>query len=108
MCLPCDATEAAIDTTRTVLTCASLAPAQRPLKAQLTAEVAAARDDAAADAIRIKFDTKEKALESEMDHKPLESESPPLARTRPPSVSHVAPCNAVHLELEVAYNFLSK
>ena len=58
--------------------------AKRPLKAQLTAEVAAAPTDAAADAIRIKFDSKEKALENELDHKPLESESPRL----PPAPSH--------------------
>ena len=46
--------------------------AKRPLKAQLTAEVAAAKDEATADAIRIKFDGKEKALENEIDHRPLE------------------------------------
>ena len=50
--------------------------AKRPLKAQLTAEVAAAANDAAADQIRVKFDTKEKALENEIDHRPLESAPP--------------------------------
>jgi hypothetical protein len=50
--------------------------AKRPLKAQLTAEVAAAHNDTAADAIRVAFDKKEKALENEIDHRPLESESP--------------------------------
>lgn len=60
--------------------------AKRPLKAQLTAEVAAAKDEAIADAIRVKFDGKEKALENEIDHRPLE----------------------MHLEMELQYNFLSK
>ena len=60
--------------------------AKRPLKAQLTAEVAAATSDAAADAIRVSFDKKEKAIENAIDHEPLE----------------------MHLELDVAYNFLSK
>jgi len=39
--------------------------------------VAAAPDEGAADAIRVSFDKKEKALENEIDHRPLESESPP-------------------------------
>ena len=60
--------------------------AKRPLKAQLTAEVAAAANDGAADQIRVAFDKKEKALENEIDHRPLE----------------------MHLEMEVQYNFLSK
>ena len=59
--------------------------AKRPLKAQLTAEVAAARDEAAADAIRAKFEQKEAALETDLDHRPLE----------------------MHCELEVQYNFLA-
>jgi hypothetical protein len=60
--------------------------AKRPLKAQLTAEVAAARTETAADQIRVAYDKKEKALENEIDHRPLE----------------------MHLEMEVKYNFLSK
>jgi hypothetical protein len=59
---------------------------QRPLKAQLTAEVAAAMDEDEAGAIRMVFEKKEKAIEHEIDHSPLE----------------------MHLEMEVAYNFLSK
>ncbi len=60
--------------------------AKRPLKASLTAEVAAAKDEVTADAIRVAYDKKEKALENDLDHRPLE----------------------MHLEMEVSYNFLSK
>jgi hypothetical protein len=60
--------------------------AKRPLKAQLTAEVSAACSESAADAIRASFERKERALENEIDHRPLE----------------------MHMEMEVAYNFLSK
>jgi len=56
------------------------------MKASLTAEVAAAKDEAAADAIRLVYDKKEKSLENDLDHCPLE----------------------MHMEMEVAYNFLSK
>ena len=59
--------------------------AKRPLKAQQVAEIAAA-PDAKADEIRATFEKKEKALENEIDHRPLE----------------------MHLEMEVQYNFLSK
>ena len=59
--------------------------AKRPLKAQLTAEVQAAGEAESAQ-IRAEFDQKEKALEHEIDHRPLE----------------------MHLELELSYNFLSK
>ena len=60
--------------------------AKRPLKAQLTAEVAAAESEGEATAIRAAFEKREKALEHEIDHKPLE----------------------VHMSIEVDYNFLSK
>jgi hypothetical protein len=59
--------------------------AQRPLKAQLHAEIAAAADEEAAEELRKAFVSREKALEHDLDHKPLE----------------------VHIELGVAYNFLS-
>ena len=60
--------------------------AKRPLKAQLTAEVAAAADEMEASSIRAAFEKRERNLEHEIDHKPLE----------------------VHMSLSVAYNFLSK
>jgi len=60
--------------------------AKRPLKAQLTAEVAAAGPGVKADQIRVEFDKREKALENEIDYRPLE----------------------MHMEMEVQYNFLSK
>ena len=65
---------------------------QRPLKAQLTAEVAAAGSEAAANQIRVAFDKKEKALENEIDHRPLESAllpcGPPRQRpAHPPSLA---------------------
>ena len=54
---------------------------QRPLKAQLTAEVAAAANEAEAEGIRMEFDRKERALEHSIDHSPME----------------------LHLDLDVAY-----
>lgn len=60
--------------------------AKRPLKAQLTAEVSAAANETEATAIRAAFDKKERAIEHEIDHRPLE----------------------MHAELEVSYNFLSR
>ena len=61
--------------------------AKRPLKAQQVAEVAgAAGNEVKADGIRAEFEKREKALENEIDHRPLE----------------------MHLEMEVQYNFLSK
>ena len=60
--------------------------AKRPLKAQMSAEVAAAGSDAQASGIRAKYDAAEKAIEHEIDHKPLE----------------------MHMSLAIAYNFLSK
>ena len=62
--------------------------AKRPLKAQQVAEVAGAAGNEAAgrrDPRRVR-DQREKALENEIDHRPLE----------------------MHLEMEVQYNFLSK
>ena len=56
------------------------------MKAQLQAELAAAADDAERESITAAFRSREKALEYDIDHKPLET----------------------HLTLEVAYNFLSK
>lgn len=60
--------------------------AKRPLKAQMATDVAAAGNESEASAIRLKYDAAERAIEHEIDHKPLE----------------------MHMSLEVAYNFLSK
>ncbi|MEL0212085.1 MAG: hypothetical protein VW891_16150 [Novosphingobium sp.] len=60
--------------------------AKRPLKAQLQAELAAAADEEAAEAIRAEFASREKALEHQLDFKPCEA----------------------NLELSISYNFLSK
>jgi len=63
-----------------------LTEAKRPLKAQLEAELAAAANDAESKQIRDAFVQREKAIENELDHKPLE----------------------MHLSMSVAYNFLTK
>lgn len=63
-----------------------LTEAKRPLKAQLEAEMAAAANESEQRQIRAAFDQREKAIEHEIDHKPLE----------------------MHLSLGVAYNFLTK
>lgn len=60
--------------------------AKAPLKAQLAAELSACDDDDRIAEIRAKYDTFERDLEFQVDHKPLE----------------------VNLELELNYNFLSK
>ena len=60
--------------------------AKRPLKAQLAAELAGASDEHEASGIRAKFESSEKELEHAIDHKPLE----------------------MHMELALAYNFLSR
>ena len=60
--------------------------AKRPLKAQLQAELAAAPNEEQAADIRQAFAAREKALEHEIDHKPMD----------------------VHMEIAVSYNFLSK
>jgi hypothetical protein len=60
--------------------------AKRPLKAQLEAEMAAAPNDAESRKVRHAFDQRERAIEHEIDHKPLE----------------------MHLSLGVSYNFLTK
>lgn len=59
---------------------------KKPLKAQLSAELAAAANDEEREEITAAFNSREKALEHEIDHKPLD----------------------LHLELGVSYNFLSK
>lgn len=59
---------------------------KRPLKAQLAAELGAAADDVHRDEITAAFAAREKALEHDLDHKPMD----------------------VHLSLDVSYNFLSK
>ena len=59
--------------------------AKRPLKAQMATELSMAANSDAANKIRVEFDKREKALENEIDHRPLE----------------------MHLELGVNYNFLS-
>ena len=60
--------------------------AKRPLKAQLQAELAAAKDDNAADVIRAAYVSREKAIEHDLDHKIMDA----------------------HIELSLSYNFLSK
>ena len=59
---------------------------QRPLKAQLQAELSTAADASAQEEIRAAFAAREKAVEHDIDHRPMD----------------------VHMELSVAYNFLSK
>lgn len=59
---------------------------KRPLKAQLSAELSAAASDETRSEITAAFASREKALEHELDHKPLD----------------------VHLTLDVSYNFLSR
>ena len=56
------------------------------MKAQLQAELASAMDDSAREEITAAFRSREKALEHDIDHKPMD----------------------VHLTLDVSYNFLSK
>jgi hypothetical protein len=60
--------------------------AKKPLKAQMQSELSAAASDADADAIRDAFSARERQIEHEIDHKPLE----------------------LHMQLGVDYNFLSK
>lgn len=60
--------------------------AKRPLKAQLQAELATAADATAQEEIRAAFVAREKAVEHDIDHKPMD----------------------VHMEISMAYNFLSK
>ena len=60
--------------------------AKKPLKAQMQTELSAATSDADADAIRDAFTARERQIEHEIDHKPLE----------------------LHMQLGVDYNFLSK
>lgn len=70
-----------------MLTCTLLPFAHRsPLKAQLSAELAAAPDDAAREEITQAFAAREKALEHDLDHKPMD----------------------VHMTIDMSYNFLSK
>ena len=59
---------------------------KRPLKAQLQAELGAAGSEDAREEIQAAFAAREKALEHDLDHKPMD----------------------VHLTLDMAYNFLSK
>ena len=56
--------------------------AKRPLKAQLTAELASAADSDAQEQIRAAFSAREKAIEHDIDHKPMD----------------------VHMCLDVSYN----
>ena len=60
--------------------------AKRGLKAEMTSAVSDAVDEDAANKIRAEFGARERKIETELDHTPLE----------------------MHLEMEVAYNFLSK
>ena len=60
--------------------------AKRGPKAQFESEIAEASSDEARDAIRAAFLVREKQIEHQIDHSPLD----------------------VHLGLSVAYNFLSK
>ena len=57
-----------------------------PLKAQLQAELANATEQSEQDQIHAAFSSREKAIEHDIDHKPMD----------------------VHLSLEISYNFLSK
>ncbi len=59
---------------------------KRPLKAQLAAELSAAPSDDARTEITAEFASREKALEHDIDHKPMD----------------------VHLTLDLSYNFLSR
>ena len=58
----------------------------RPLKAQLQAELSTAANDDEREQITSAFASREKALEHDLDHKPMD----------------------VHMEIAVSYNFLSK
>lgn len=58
---------------------------KRPLKMQLAAETTAAETEEAVAELQKRFASREKALEHDLDHRPME----------------------VHLELGVSYNFLS-
>ena len=78
-------TLACADTSWSDARSALMVEAKRPLKAQLTAEIAKA-DEAEHEAIRAAFASREAALEHDLDHKPL----------------------TVDLEMSVSYNFLSK
>ena len=60
-------------------------PSPRPLKAQLQAELSQTTSESEQEEIRAAFASREKALEHDIDHKPME-------------------CN---IELQIAYNFLS-
>lgn len=60
--------------------------AKRPLKLQLQAELGAAADDEERESITAAFASREKALEHDLDHKPMD----------------------VHMTLDMSYNFLSK
>ena len=59
---------------------------KRPLKAQLQAELAAAPNDEAREEITQAFAAREKALEHDLDHKPMD----------------------LHMTIDLSYNFLSK
>ena len=59
---------------------------KRPLKAKLLAELAGAQDEASQARIKAGFESKEAALEHEVDHAPRD----------------------FHLSLSASYNFLSK
>lgn len=59
---------------------------KRPMKAAMTAALAAATNDSESNEIKAMYDKKEKELEHAIDHTPME----------------------FHMSLEVAYNFLSK
>ena len=65
---------------------ALMVESKKPLKAQLQAELAAAPDDHSREEIQHAFASREKALEHDLDHKPMD----------------------VHMEIAVSYNFLSK
>lgn len=60
--------------------------ARRPLKAQLQAELGAAASEDEREGISAAFASREKALEHDLDHKPMD----------------------VHMTLDLSYNFLSK
>jgi hypothetical protein len=82
-----------------------LTEAKRPLKAQFEAEMAGAANESETRQIRAAFDQREKAIEHEIDHKPLEmhlslgvsyvstTPQPLPSHSRRPTYTHNLTCN---------------
>ena len=73
---------------------------RRPLKAQLQAELAAAEDEETCEKIRAAFNSREKGLEHDLDHKPMSFDlelsvgyncAPPARTRRARSLAHAPP-----------------